>query len=574
MPRERRELCAISMAKVDQRVGQKNCIREDRKVNMGGWNFSGIFAAVAEEIPNSVALVQGDRKRVWRDLDQRTTAIAAFLVKSGLQRQDKVAQYLYNCLEYLESVLASFCGGFVPLNTNYRYGPDELAYLWQNGDVACVVFHGTFVPVIEAVRARVPKVKQWLWVDDGSEPCPDWATPYEDAAAYAPANNWRPWEVSGDDLLLLYTGGTTGSPKGVMWRQEDLFLRLNTENGDVFPEQADMPFLKSKISRNGRVHLTAGPLMHGAGLLTCFMTLSKGGVVSHLQERSFSAEDLLDTVDRDRAATLMWVGDAFARPVLDALDRGRGRWDLSSLRTIISSGVVFSADVKERIIAHMPHIAIADVFGSSETMSLGRSITTSGASPRTASFKTKASVRVLTDEGRDVVAGSGEQGLLAIGGRQPVGYYNDTEKTEAIFRTVDGRRYVMPGDWATVEADGTVTLIGRGSECINSGGEKVFPEEVEIALKSHDAVNDAIVVGVPDARFGQSITALVERAAGASALEEDLISHVRLQIAAYKAPRRITFIERIPRLPNGKADLKLIRQMLLADQGETRAVVA
>ena len=538
------------------------------------WNFSDIYTAVAEEIPDSVALVQGERARIWRDLDRRTTALAAFLVNAGLQRQDKVAQYLFNCLEYLESALAAFRGGFVPLNTNYRYGPNELIYLWENGDVACVVFHGTFVPVIDGVRSRVPNVKLWLWVDDGSAPCPAWATPYETAAAFVRADDWRPWPVSGDDLLLLYTGGTTGLPKGVMWRQEDLFLRLNTENGESFPEQADLEFLKSKISRRSRAHLTAGPLMHGAGLLTCFTILSKGGVISHLQERSFSAEDLLDTVDRDQASTLMWVGDAFARPVADALDREPERWDLSSLRTIVSSGVVFSADVKERILRHMPHVAIADVFGSSETMSLGRSVTTKGAAPKTASFKAKNSVRVLTEAGRDVVPGSGERGLLAIGGRQPVGYYKDPEKTAATFRTVDGQRFVIPGDWATVDTDGTVTLIGRGSECINTGGEKVFPEEVEIALKSCEAVNDAVVVGLPDAKFGQSIVALVEQVPDGGATADELIGHVRGRIAAYKAPRRIVFVAAIPRLPNGKADLTLIRATLLADADAAQAATA
>lgn len=538
------------------------------------WNFSDIYTAVAEEIPDSVALVQGDRARIWRDLDRRTTALAAFLVNAGLQRQDKVAQYLFNCLEYLESALAAFRGGFVPLNTNYRYGPNELIYLWENGDVACVIFHGTFVPVIDGVRSRVPNVKLWLWVDDGSAPCPAWATPYETAAAFVRADDWRPWPVSGDDLLLLYTGGTTGLPKGVMWRQEDLFLRLNTENGESFPEHADLEFLKSKISRRGRAHLTAGPLMHGAGLLTCFTILSKGGVISHLQERSFSAEDLLDTVDRDQAATLMWVGDAFARPVADALDREPERWNLSSLRTIVSSGVVFSADVKERILRHMPHVAIADVFGSSETMSLGRSVTTKGAAPKTASFKAKNSVRVLTEAGRDVVPGSGECGLLAIGGRQPIGYYKDPEKTAATFRTVDGQRFVIPGDWATVDTDGTVTLIGRGSECINTGGEKVFPEEVEIALKSCEAVNDAVVVGLPDAKFGQSIVALVEQVPDGGATADELIGHVRGRIAAYKAPRRIVFVAAIPRLPNGKADLTLIRATLLADADAAQAATA
>ena len=530
---------------------------------MASWNFSDIYAVVAEEIPDAIALVQGERKVTWRALDHRSTAVASFLVGAGLQRQDKVAQYLYNAPEYLESALACFRGGFVPLNTNYRYGPDELAYLWNNGDVACVVFHGTFVPVIEQMRARVPLTNAWLWVDDGSHPCPSWAIPYERAAQTSAQQGWRPWPTTGDDLLLLYTGGTTGMPKGVAWRQEDLFLRLNTENGDAFPEDQDLDYLRSKVSKQGRAHLSAGPLMHGAGLLTCFMTLSRGGAISHLTQRRFQPEDLLDTVDRDQVATLMWIGDAFARPVLDAMNAHPGRWNLRTLRTIISSGVMFSADVKEGILKHVPDAAIADVFGSSETMSLGRSVTAKGKLPKTASFKAKGVTRVIDERGQDVKPGSGERGMLAIGGRQPVGYYNDPVKTAATFRMIDGKRYVVPGDWATVEADGTINLIGRGSECINTGGEKVFPEEVEITLKTHGAVFDAVVLGIPDERFGQSIAAVIALKEGTSATPEDLIAHVKSRISAYKAPRHLKLVPEIARLPNGKVDLQAVRALVL-----------
>lgn len=531
---------------------------------MAQWNFSDIYAHVAQQIPDAVALIQGDRKVIWRDLDSRSTALAAQMVAAGLQRQDKVAQYLYNCPEYLESILAAFRGGFVPLNTNFRYAADELVYLWTNGDVACVVFHGCFAPTIEKMRDRVAGVKLWLWVDDGSGPCPAWATAYESAATTPAMPNWRSWPLSGDDLLLLYTGGTTGLPKGVAWRQEDLFLRLNTENGDAFPEVADYEFLRDRISARGRPHLSAGPLMHGAGLLTCFMTLSRGGSISMLPQRNFSAEDLLDTTQRDRVATLMWVGDAFARPVLAALRDNPGKWDLSSLRVIISSGVIFSAEIKQGILEHVPHVMIADVFGSSETMSLGRSVTQKGQAHKTATFKAKDTTRVISEEGLDVVPGSGQRGLLAIGGRQPVGYYNDPVKSAATFRMIDGARYVIPGDWATVEADGTITLIGRGSECINTGGEKVFPEEVEIILKQHPSVYDAVVLGVPNERFGQSIFAVVQRAPDqAAATEQMLIDHVKGHLASYKAPRQIMMVDALDRLPNGKADLKAVKAMVM-----------
>lgn len=528
---------------------------------MGGWNFADIYSVVASEIPDFACLIQGDRQLTWRELDHRATSLAAFLVAAGLRRQAKVTQYLYNAPEYLESIIATFKGSFVPMNTNFRYGPDELTYLWTNGDVEAVVFHGAFTATIDRMRHRTPRVKVWLWIDDGSGSCPDWATPYEHAASFPAAPDWRPWPVTGDDLFLLYTGGTTGLPKGVMWRQEDLFLRLNTENGAAYPEQPDLDHLRSRVSHRGRSHLSAGPLMHGAGLLTCFMVLSLGGSVSHLTKRRFDPVDLLDTVQRDRVASLMWVGDAFAQPVATALDAEPGRWDLSSLRVIISSGVVFSAEVKQSILRHLPNVTISDVFGSSETMSLGRSVTSRNEATRTATFKAKADTRVVDEEGRDVEPGSEKLGLLAIGGRQPVGYYNDAEKTRSVFRMIDGKRYVVAGDWARVEADGTIVLVGRGSECINTGGEKVFPEEVEIVLKNHPSVADAVVVGVPDARFGQAVTAVVQPRDGSTPDGSELIAHVKAALAGYKAPRYVLFVESLDRGPNGKPDLATIREL-------------
>jgi acyl-CoA synthetase (AMP-forming)/AMP-acid ligase II len=532
---------------------------------MPGWNFADVFDVVAREIPDAPALIHGSRTLTWAELDRRAEALARFLAASGLERQDKVTQYLHNSVEYIESLIGCFKGSFVPLNTNFRYGPDELVYLWENGDVACVIFHGTYAPTIEAMRARARGIKLWLWVDDGTGPCPAWATPYETAvSADSPG---VPWARDGDDLFLLYTGGTTGMPKGVMWRQDDLFMRLNTERGDEYPPVPDMDHVSANVSKRGRSHLSAGPLMHGAGLITCFLVLSRGGSISHLEKRSFDPIDLLDTIQRDRVATLMWVGDAFARPVLAALDAEPGRWDLSSLRTIMSSGVIFSEEIKQGILRHVPHVTIADVFGSSETMSLGRSVTTAKEKSATAAFKAKAETRVIGEDGRDVVPGSGDRGLLAIGGRQPVGYYKDEAKTAANFRIIDGKRYVVAGDWATVEPDGTITLLGRGSECINTGGEKVFPEEVEVVLKSHAAVYDAVVVGIPHERFGQSIVAVVQPHEGASIESQQVIDFVKSRLSSYKAPRHIIAVERIGRGPNGKADLKAIRDLALARIG-------
>lgn len=534
---------------------------------MAGWNLADVFEFVAREMPEAPVLIQGSRRVDWASLDARAKELAAFLSARGLGRQAKVAQYLRNCPEYLESVIACFKGSFVPVNTNYRYRGSELAYLWNNADTAAVVFHGSYSTTIASMREQVGGVQLWLWVDDGSGPCPEWAVPYEEAARGAlRAEDVMLYERSGDDLVLLYTGGTTGMPKGVMWRQDDLFVRLNTERGDTCPDQQDLEFIRERISLRGRPHLPAGPLMHGAGLLTCFLVLARGGAISLLQKTSFDPIDLLDTVERDRVATLMWVGDAFARPVLAALDAHPGRWDLSSLRTIISSGVILSTDVKSALLSHLPRITIADVFGSSETMSLGHSVASAGeATHDAASFAAKSSTRVIDEEGKDVIPGSGKPGLLAIGGRQPIGYYKDEAKTAATFRVLDGQRYVVPGDWATIDAAGSIKLLGRGSECINTGGEKVFPEEIESILKKHSAIYDAVVVGIPDPRFGQAVAAVIAPKQGAHIRAEEVMAFVKMHLAGYKAPRHIVTVASIDRGPNGKPDLKAIRTLCAAD---------
>ena len=480
-----------------------------------------------------------------------------------------MTQYLHNCPEYIESFLGCLKGAFVPFNTNYRYGAEELVYLWNSADAAGVIFHGSYAGTIEKIRHRVPSVKLWLWVDDGGDACPSWATPYESVTADSGFTG-KPlgWERSGDDLVLIFTGGTTGMPKGVMWRQDDLFMRLNTERGDAYPEVPDFEFIRSAVSKKGRPHLTAVPLMHGAGLLTCFLVLSRGGAISHLVKRSFDPVDLLETIQRDKVASLMWVGDAFSRPTLAALESNPGHWNLSSLKTIMSSGVIFSAEVKKALLVHLPSVTISDIFGSSESMSLGRSVTTKDEPlNETGSFQAKPNTRIIGENGRDVIPGSGEQGLLAIGGRQPLGYYKDEAKTAQTFRVIDGQRYSISGDWATLDKDGTIRLLGRGSECINTGGEKVFAEEVEIILKKHANISDAVVVGIPDERFGQSVVAVVEPRKNIKLDSDAVIAFVKANLAGYKVPRRIIIVETIGRGPNGKADLKAIREMVLSSVG-------
>ena len=522
---------------------------------MSDWNFADAWEAVADLLPDAMAQVHGERRLSWRDFDRRANGVARMLLDAGVKAQDKVAQYLYNCPEYLESTFAALKAGLVPVNTNYRYTEDELVYLWDNADVVAVVFHGCFADRIEPLRSRVPRVATWLWVDDGSGVCPDWAVRYEEAASTSGDRAMAPWGRSGDDLYLLYTGGTTGMPKGVMWRQDDLFRRLNADNLIKVPEEGGVDGLRKTIVGPGPVLLPAPPLMHGTGAFTAIGTLAVGGCVVTLTNRHFDPVELLETIDRENVNVLAIVGDAFAKPILAALDAGTGRFSLSTLIGIISSGVMWSEETKRGLLQHHPTMMLIDAFSSSEALGMGTSVSTGSSAQHTARFSLRPGVRVIDPQtNEDIVPGSGDKGVLALGGLNPLGYYKDPDKTAATFREIDGIRYSIPGDYATVEADGSIQLLGRGSVVINTGGEKVFPEEVEEALKVHPAVSDAVAVGVPDDRFGEIVTAAVELLPGAETTEAELIEHVRGRLAAYKAPRHIRFVDSIGRSPAGKVD--------------------
>jgi fatty-acyl-CoA synthase len=538
---------------------------------MPDWNFADVWEVVAETLPDAPALVQGGRRQSWGETDRRADGLARALLDLGAGAQDKVAQYLYNCPEYLESVFAAFKAGLVPVNTNYRYGDDELVYLWDNADAVAVAFHGTFAERVDRVRHRLPRIRAWLWVDDGSGPCPDWAVAYEDAIKAAPLADGRvtaPWGRSGDDLYLLYTGGTTGMPKGVMWRQDDLFAALNAGAPVKHDEAAGLAGVRADLQRAGPVFLPACPLMHGTGAFTAFSGFSAGGSVVLLPGRAFDAEELVATVAAERVNVMSIVGDAFAKPILRVLDESPGRWDISSLNVVISSGVMWSEPTKQGLLRHHPDMLLVDSFASSEALGMGRSISSARGRAGTARFALGRNARVIGDDGQDVAPGSGQIGLLAVRGRNPVGYYKDPEKTARTFRTIDGARYSIPGDNATVDADGSLRVLGRGSVCINTGGEKVFPEEVEEVLKLHPAVRDAVVVGVPDERFGEAICAIVEAQPGAVPETGQLVAHVKDRLASYKAPRHVLVVETIGRAANGKADYERLKSMAVAAHGD------
>lgn len=528
-----------------------------------GWNLAEIWEHNADRFPGAIAQIHGDDSSTWQQFDRRADGIAAALLQAGAVHQDKVAHYLYNCPAYLESMFGMFKAGLVPVNTNYRYTDDELGYLWTNADAVAVLFHGTFTARCAAMHSRVPAVHTWIWVNDGTDACPDWAIDYEVAASSATTRTIAPWGRSPDDLYILFTGGTTGFPKGVMWRQDDLVGSLDAPSKHPLPAAPGWDEFDARIAKPGPRNLPAAPLMHGTGAFNAMWNLVLAGSVVTNVGRHFDPVELLDNIQRHRVNSISIVGDAFAKPVLRALDAQPDRWDISSLRVIVSSGVIWSAETKAGLLRHNQRLIMLDSLGSSEAIGMASNMTTADTAVATGAptskFRLGPNTKVLTDDGTEVAPGSGERGRVALRGRTPVGYYKDEAKSASTFITFEGVRWSIPGDWAEVEEDGTLRLHGRGSQCINTGGEKVFPEEVEEVLKLHPSVADAAVVGVPDDRFGEAITAFVEPLPGATIDEADIIAHVRTVLAAYKSPKRVLSVTSIGRAANGKLDYKRLK---------------
>ena len=538
---------------------------------MTAWNYADIWEAVADAVPDRPAQIQGERVFTWREFDRRADALARALLDAGLQRQAKVAAYLYNAPEYLETYYAAFKAGLAPVNTNYRYVEGELVYLFDNADAEAVVFHASFAPTVELIRSQLPKVKAWIAVAEPGHPVPEFALDY-DAIVSRTADRVKPdWGRSPDDLLILYTGGTTGMPKGVMWRQDDLFQVLGGGGNAALgipPAESHDEVAARAAAAPPAVLIAAAPLMHGTAQFSAMGALTAGGAVACLPSRRFDAAEFWDEAERLKATSGAIVGLAFAGPLLQALDAEPNRWNLSSMIRLGSSGVVWSMENKQGLLKHLPQMVIFDSLGSSEAVGLGASNSQAGETAETARFMVGPNSAVFTEDGRRVEPGSGERGHVAVSGFLPVGYYKDEEKTARTFKTFEGRRWSVPGDFATVEADGSLKLLGRGSQVINTGGEKVFPEEVEEALKRYPGVLDAAVVGVPDARFGERICAVVEMADASAPTLEQLSAKVRETHAAYKAPRELVLAP-INRAPNGKLDYKAVRTLAMERLGLT-----
>jgi acyl-CoA synthetase (AMP-forming)/AMP-acid ligase II len=535
-------------------------------------HFATVWEAIADTVPDVTAVAHGETRRTWREYDERAARLAAAFTAAELGLDSKVGLYLYNSTEYLEAQYAAMKVRGVPVNVNYRYLDDELVYLLDNADAAALVYHTSLADRVARVSERLPRLRLLVAVDDG--PAADGTQHLDGADRYADLlQSHEPAprvERSADDVYMLYTGGTTGLPKGVMYTHGVMALSLAQEAypaiGLPRPSGADeIPGLVRQAHEAGAtpISIPACPLMHGTGVwLGAFIPHLEGGTVITLPSRSFDADELFVTAQREQANAIVIVGDAFAKPMLRALAAAEERgapYDTSSVKIIISSGVMFTAEAKAAVLDRIPQAMIVDAIGSSEG-SMGLSITMKGLPAETAKFTQSPTTKVFTEDGRRVQPGSGEVGMVAAGGMVPIGYYKDPEKSARTFREIDGERYSFPGDWAIVNEDGTLTLLGRGSQVINTAGEKVFPEEVEEAVKRVDGVVDCLVVGVPDERFGEAVTAIASLVEGATLDEGDVIAHVKAELASYKAPKRVLFVPTVPRAANGKADYKAAKQ--------------
>jgi 3-oxocholest-4-en-26-oate---CoA ligase len=530
------------------------------------YNFADFFELAADKVPGRTALVDKRRRVTYGELEERTNRLAHTFASAGIGAGDHVGIYALNCIEWVEAMFALYKLRAVPVNVNFRYVEDELRYLFDNADLVGLVYQREFGPLIAKTRDAEPKLQRFFRIEDGSGADDSALEPIEFESAVAAGGPERDFgERSGDDIYLLYTGGTTGMPKGVMWRQEDVYYALGGGIDAFSGERVTSPTAASdKIDPNvpqGLVMMPVPPLMHGAGQFGTFRTLFEGNTAVLIDK--FDAETVWRLVAQERVNVLSVTGDAMARPLADTLERMQGELDVSSIVSFGSTAAIFSQTVKEQLQRLLPdHVVMTDAIGSTESGMNGIRVVQKGDAPKEGITSVLASADsvVLDDDFEAVEPGSGKVGRVARGGNIPIGYYNDPDKTAATFVTdKQGRRWAIPGDFATVEADGRVTLLGRGSVSINSGGEKIFPEEVEGALKSHPDVFDVLVVGLPDERWGECVTALLQPRPGRTVTLEDLQEHARAQIAGYKVPRRLLLIEEVPRLPNGKPDYRVAK---------------
>jgi 3-oxocholest-4-en-26-oate---CoA ligase len=521
-------------------------------------NFASLWELVADTVDQRVAIVHGERERTWADFDGRAARLASALAELGVGPGTTVAVNLRNCIENVEALFAAFKLRAVPFNVNFRYREKELGYLLQDAKPRAIIYDRAFrdrvLPSIERSGLPVHPIEV-----HGEEPPTGEALSFEALiAGHDPAPRVA---RSGADELIIYTGGTTGFPKGVVWPHASV-LRLPAFNGA--PVSSVEEFKRAVGAPDpATVRLVIPPLMHAAGVLSAAGALTTAGTVVFCTSPRLDPHEVLALVERHRVTAFSVIGDAIARPLLDALEEAaaNGRpYNLSSVETVMNTGGIWSAPVKRGLLRH-GRFTIVDSLSATEAGGFATAEASDPSEIETARFRLGPNTRVLNGEGKNVVPGSGEIGMLATTGRLPKGYLNDPEKSAATWPVIDGVRYAMPGDLATVEPDGTITLLGRGSEVINTGGEKVFAEEVETVIMSHPAVRDALVVGLADERWGSRVTAVVAVRAGCPLTGQELIEHVGRQLADYKRPRQVVFAGEVPRSPTGKADRPAARRL-------------
>ena len=536
-------------------------------------NIADLAEHAIDAVPDRVALISGDQKLTYAQLEEKANRLAHYLIDQGVQKDDKVGLYCRNRIEIVIAMLGIIKAGAILVNVNYRYVEGELRYLFENSDMVALVHERQYSDRVANVLPDTPNVKTILVVEDGSDVPDNDYERYGGVEFYSAIAQGSPerdfGERSADAIYLLYTGGTTGFPKGVMWRHEDIYRVLfggtDFATGEFVKDEHDLA--RAAAANPPMIRYPIPPMIHGATQSAMWMSIFSGQTTVLAPE--FNADEVWRTIHDHNVNLLFFTGDAMARPLLDALTKDND-YDLSSLFLLASTAALFSPSIKEKLLELLPNRVITDSIGSSETGFGGTSIVTAGA-PHSGGPRVTIDHRtvVLDEDGNEVQPGSGVRGFIAKKGNIPVGYYKDEKKTAETFRVIKGVRYAIPGDWAVVEEDGSVTMLGRGSVSINSGGEKIYPEEVEAALKGHPDVFDALVVGVPDPRYGQHVAAVVQARPGCRPSLAELDSFVRSEIAGYKVPRSLWLVDEVKRSPAGKPDYRWAKEQTEAARPTT-----
>jgi acyl-CoA synthetase (AMP-forming)/AMP-acid ligase II len=522
------------------------------------YNIADLMESIADACPDRPALASGDVHLTFGELDARANRLAHFFESRGVGAGDHVGLFLFNGHQYIETLLALMKIRAVGININYRFVAPEVRYMIDNADLKGIVAQRQFLPVIDQANEGMPAIPALISVDDGTDFTSSQDTTDYEAAMAAGGAERGFGERTGDDLFIIYTGGTTGMPKGVMWRHEDMFFSA-LQGGAPSGDPVETP---EEVASNAKEEyycvsmLPCAPFIHGAAQLTGFICLLTGGKLVIQPGKSFDAERVLDLVAEEEVSTLTIVGDAMAYPLLEQLRRTDKTFDMSNLTVIASAGAILSRTNKAALQELLPDAMIINSFGSTESGDLGRAADDEESHDGRPTFYMDDEVTVLDDDMNPIVPGSGAIGRLARSGRLPLGYYKDEAQTAERFVTANGKRWVVPGDFATVEADGRITFMGRGSKCINTGGEKVFPEEVEEAIKAHPDVIDALVVGVPSEKWGSTVGAVFNTKGNKPLSTEELQAHCRAHVAGYKVPRVVVQRDAVERFASGKPDYK------------------